>query len=208
MTNWSKEPKAEVKNHLLNWNFSLTWLVKALPNIDGIETSEGKEAVCHFPYTFRDNGPCWSVIYLLYQKLRGRESIQWNKQENPKHIFLITGIKCRLTERASWQVSPLHLINDLVNFRTFTCDIHCKKAHFFENCKDLILKQKIRWRSGVRRGPCTWLLVLMPFRLLHPCSPCHPLSLAPLSYSTHFLLEFFSYQKEGRGWNGTQKLLL
>lgn len=215
MTNRLKEPKAEVRNHFLNCNFSLTSFAKDLPDTDGTETREGEETVCCFPYTFGDNGPCWSVIYFLYRKLRGRESIQWKrKKENPKHIFLITGIKCRLPERPPDNMLPLHLINELGNCRTLACKIHHKRAHFFENWKDPILKQKITWCSGARRGPPKMqLLVFAAFSLLDLCAPCHPLSLAPLSYSTHFLLEFVSFWK-GWGWglrrgrNGTQMLLL
>lgn len=191
-----------MRNHFLNCNFSLTSFAKDLPDTGGTETREGEETVCCFPYTFGDNGPCWSVIYFLYRKLRGRESIQWKrKKENPKHIFLITGIKCRLPERPLDNVLPLHLINELGNSRTFACKAHHKRAHFFENRKDLILKQKITWCSGVRRGPpTTQLLVFTAFGLLGPCAPCHPLSLAPLSYSTHFLLEFVSFRK-GKKWD-------
>lgn len=65
------------------------------------------------------------------------------RKENPKHVFFITGIKCRLTERPLDKASPLHLINELVSFRTFACKVDHKRAYFFENWKDPILKQKI-----------------------------------------------------------------
>lgn len=144
MTNGSKEPKAEVRNHLLICNFSLMWFAGAPPDIDSVKTIEGKQAVCCFPYTSRDNCPCWSVIYFFHWTLRRAAFRETGKGESQTSIFFFNcWNKTEAHKKASWQLAWLNLISNLGTRRTFTYRIYLKRAHFFEKWEGLIFKQKM-----------------------------------------------------------------